>query len=177
MISWYEEPVHVDGFRAERMQLRLVGLSNDPLLRLCHLLHPRESPTLCVQEIVISGVDGHWYWVLFPHTFFGVLPSLSLCQRFLSDLPCLPFDLKIVLGTFVLLWVVAFQWSLVRKDLAVVSRPVPCLVSFDVIDDLVVGNDFLIISVYEAFESYHLGLDASFAWSSSIILRILARYL
>ena len=90
---------------------------------------------------MLASIDSYRDRILFVQSRL-----VRLGERFPADLPCFPFDLKVVSRSLV----VGIGWlqrTVVSNNLLKLPDTVPCLIFFNVVNNVIVCNDFFIVVV------------------------------
>jgi hypothetical protein len=131
VVPWNLIPILVTSCSPKRSK---VGLINHPLELLftsCNAFEP--LPSVQIKKIVVSGIYGTCHRII----------SCNNGKRYRGNLPILPFNHDIVLGSLIIL-VMLSEWSLVCSDTPKLPYiALPIFLSLKRIKKFLVGDDVL----------------------------------
>jgi len=127
------------------MELGLFGMAKNTLLGLRKLLESRQFPTFGVKEVIFVGVNGNSNRVTVVNT--RLILAVEWLPGGLTGFP-LNEDIDAILHVVL----IARLDVLVVKDTAKFPYPVPGIVGLDVVNDVVVRNDFFVLVVDQTLE-------------------------
>jgi len=140
MITRHFETIHVVRFGTERMELGLFGMAKNTFLGLRKLLESGQFPTFGAKEVILAGVngDGNRITVVDTRLVLAVERLPGSLTRFLFN--------QDVDATLHVVLIVPSD-ALVIKDTEKFPYTVPCIIGLDVVNDVVVCNDFFMLVV------------------------------
>jgi len=133
------------------MEFGLFGMAKNAFLGLGKLLESRQFPTFGIKEVILAGVNGDGNRVTVVDTRL-----VLAMERLPGGLTRFRFDKNVDATLHVIL--IAPCDVLVIKNATKFPYTVPCIIGLDVVDDVIVRNDFFILVVDKTLELDTFGL-------------------
>jgi len=122
------------------MEFGLLGMAKNMFLGRRKLLESRQFPTLRIKKVMLAGVNGDSNRITVVDTCL-----VLAMERLSGSLTRFPFNQDVDATLHVVL--IAPSDVLVIKDMAKFPYTVPCIIGLDVVNDVVVCNDFFMFVV------------------------------
>jgi len=122
------------------MKFGLFGMAKNTFLGLRKLLGSRQFPTFGIKEVILAGVNGNGNRITVAY-----IRLVLAMERLPGGLTRFPFNQDVDATLHVVL--IAPLDVLVVKDTTKFPYTVPCIIGLDVVNDVVVCNDFFIFVV------------------------------